>query len=596
MLNIRSRRLLTVAALTIGGTAAAAPAWAQNFERIAPDQPAAPAPQKSLSAPAPRQALPEGQKALAPALRGLVFVSRGDQVAKTGVADTGVADTGVIVKDGAVMEPEAFKALLAPYLGRPVTLDMLNEIVRKTVLFFREHDRPLVDIVVPEQKIANGVVQMVAVQFVAGSISAEGAEWFDNNDLLSAVRTKSGDAISGRSLLEDINWLNENPFRRTDLVYQRGAKPGESDIILRTRDRLPLRVFGGFENTGSKTTSENRVSAGFNWGDAFWAGHLMSYQYTASPDAFFHPGKKRYTAHALTYQIPLPWRDNLTVMASHSRSLPKLGGTFSQVGESAQISTRYAVRLPQWGEITHGLELGTDFKRSNNDLEFGGTSVSSGFTEIYQGVIGYNASRPDPWGATGLAVNLFLSPGGLSDDNTDTAFQPSATHTGRSYADSRYAYLRASLQRRIDLPQDFAWVAKAQAQWASTNLLSSEQLGAGGVDSVRGYAEREANGDQGYLLSNELHAPTISPAALLGLGSAEDDALQAFAFWDYGRVSEKRPLAGSKNAWTLSSIGLGMRYQTAYGSLRLAWGHAMPGTGQGENYSDRLHIGLSLAY
>ncbi len=582
-----SRRLLSVAVLLLGTTSIAS---AQNFERIAPQQPETPKPQQSLAAPPIQDPLPEGQRVLVPALRGLSFVNRADLIITKGVTRPGIG-----FADGVVMKPDAFTRLMTPYLGRPVTLDLLNEIVRKTVLFFRDHDRPLVDVVVPEHNITTGVVQLVVMEFVAGAVSAEGNEWFDDRLLLPAIRTRPGDAISGESLLEDINWLNENPFRRTDLVYQRGQKVGESDIMLRTRDRLPLRVFAGLENTGSKTTSENRTSAGFNWGNAFWLGHLMSYQYTTSPEGFLHPGNRRYTAHALTYQAPLPWRDTLTVMGSYSRSLPTLGDKFRQVGESMQLSARYALRLPKLEAVTHNLEFGVDYKRSNNDLEFGGAAVSSGFTDIVQGVIGYSADRPDVWGSSNLAVNMVFSPGGLTDDNTGTAFRPSTTHTGRAYADAHYAYVRASLQRRFDLPENFSWVSKLQGQWASTNLLSSEQLGAGGVDSVRGYGEREANGDQGFLISNELQAPPILPANLLGFGDA-GEKLQSFAFWDYGRVSEKRSLSDTKSAWTLSSVGAGIRYQMPYGSLRLEWGHAMPGTGQGNGNSDRLHLGMTLAY
>ncbi|MBP2229052.1 hemolysin activation/secretion protein [Azospirillum agricola] len=582
------RRLLLAAAMLTGS---ASEGLSQNFDRIAPQQPATPVPQSSLPAPPVAPALPEGSKVLVPALNGLVFVGAADRVVKTGLTRPGIT-----VADGAVMEPEAFAALLAPYLGRPVSLDLLNEIVRRTVLYFREHDRPLVDVVVPEQKIASGTVQIVVVPFVAGAITAEGNEWFSDDLLLSAVRTRRGDPISAQSLLEDINWLNENPFRRTDLVYQRGSNPGESDIVLRTRDRMPLRLFGGYENTGTKTTSENRVLAGFNWGDVLGLGHQMSVQYTASPDAVLRPERRRYTAYALTYQIPLPWRDTLTLMGSHSRSLPSLGDGLRQDGKSLQMSARYALRLPKLDEITHSIEFGADFKRTNNDLEFGGDSVSSGFTDVIQGSVGYVLTRPDSLGASGLAVNLVFSPGDLSGDNTTAAFRPSASHIGRSDADARYAYLRASLQRRTELPEGFAWLARLQGQWASTNLLSSEQLGAGGIDSVRGYGEREANGDNGVLLSNELYAPAISPAKLLGLGSAEDDSLQPFAFWDYGHVAERRPLPGAKGSWTLSSVGLGMRYQMPYGSLRFDWGHAMPGTGLGNSASDRLHVGLTLAY
>ncbi|WP_161958060.1 ShlB/FhaC/HecB family hemolysin secretion/activation protein [Azospirillum palustre] len=587
----QGRHRMAVGVLAAGLAAAGGmQARAQNFERIAPEKLETPAPQKSLALPDTPQPLPQGQQVLVARLRGLVFVGRADAVMPDGV-DT----PGIHVIPGSVTDSEDFRTLMAPYLGRPLTLDLLNEVARKTVLYFRNHDRPLVDVVVPEQNISSGVIQLVSMEFVAGSISAEGAEWFDDGQLLAAIRTKPGESISGQGLLDDINWLNENPFRHTDLVYQRGRSPGETDIVLRTRDRLPLRVYGGFENTGSKTTSENRAVTGFNWGNAFWLGHLLSYQYTASPDGFLHPGSKRYTAHAVTYQIPLPWRDSLTIMGSTSRSLPKLGDQFRQVGESTQISARYSSPLPTLEAVSQKLELGVDFKRTNNNLEFGGTSVSSGFTDIFQGVLGYSAARADSFGSTALALNAYFSPGGLSHGNTSTAFRPSDTHTGRSFADARYAYLRASVERGVDLPEGFTWLTRIQGQWASTNLLSSEQLGAGGADSIRGYGEQEVTADQGVIVTHEIRTPDIEVARRLGLGDV-DDRLQLLGFWDAGRLVARRPVDGAKSAWTLSSLGIGMRYQTPYGSMRLAWGHAMPGTGQGNDRGDRLHFGVTLSY
>ncbi|CAO3439236.1 ShlB/FhaC/HecB family hemolysin secretion/activation protein [Azospirillum doebereinerae] len=586
--SFRAALALGAAILAIAPNTAA---HAQDFERIAPDQPAVAPPLETLPPPPAKAPLPPGGKVLTPALRGLVFVGKAGDIRKAGLPPGGVRTDA-----GSLLDTQDFRAAMEPYLGRPVTLDLLNEIARLTVLYFREHDRPLVDVIVPEQNIASGTVQFLALEFVVGKVSAEGNAWFGDDLLLSGLRAEPGQPVVGSRLLEDINRLNENSFRHSDLVYQRGANPGESDIVLRTVDQLPLRVFAGVENTGSATTSRNRVFAGFNWGNAFGLDHRLSYQRTSSPDSALRPGHGRYEAHSFTYQIPLPWRDTLTFFGSYSESRLSLEAPFNQTGRSGQASARYTIRLPKVADVTSGLDVGFDFKRSNNDLEFGGTSVSQGTTDVLQWMIGYAGSRPDGLGRTALSANLFLSPGNWTGRNSDAAYRPSATWSGRNDAEARYAYLRVALERSTALPETFTWIARVQGQWSSANLLASEQLGAGGADSVRGYAEREVNGDRGVILSNELRAPEFSPSALLGAPGL-GDSLQLLAFWDYGRVSERRSTPRQKSAHDLSSVGVGARYVLApYLSAKLDVAHAMPKTGVERTNGQRVHFGLTLAY
>ena len=53
------------------------------------------------------------------------------------------------------------------------------------------------------------------------------------------------------------------------------------------------------------------------------------------------------------------------------------------------------------------------------------------------------------------------------------------------------------------------WITtfRADGQWASEPLISNEQFGAGGVNSVRGYHEGEVFGDTGWHLSLEQQTP-----------------------------------------------------------------------------------------
>ena len=74
-------------------------------------------------------------------------------------------------------------------------------------------------------------------------------------------------------------------------------------------------------------------------------------------------------------------------------------------------------------------------------------------------------------------------------------------------------------------------------QWAEGRLLPTEQLGAGGVATVRGYDEGMAYGDRGLLINTELRLPVWSPSERAG-------SLQLLAFLDYATISQKHPEDG----------------------------------------------------
>jgi hemolysin activation/secretion protein len=91
---------------------------------------------------------------------------------------------------------------------------------------------------------------------------------------------------------------------------------------------------------------------------------------------------------------------------------------------------------------------------------------------------------------------------------------------------------------------------------SSGNLQSSEQLGAGGPDSVRGYYTDASLGSQGVLVSQEIRAPAFSLAGMLHSAAPVADQVQLGVFWDYGHVSQNTPIPKAVNQSDLSSVGV----------------------------------------
>ena len=570
-----------LALTALGGTASA-----QNYQQVAPKTPAA----KPAAAPAVPQStvekLPKGEQIIVASLKGLVFVDAADKVKKSGATTPGVE-----AHDVPLLDQAAFRDQMSALLGKALSFDGLGQIQKQVVALYRQNDRPLVDVAVPEQNIESGIVQIVVTEFRVGTVTAEGNTHVSSERLVAGVRTKPGETVRGSELVADINWLNQNPFRQVDLVYRKDPKPDTTDIVLRTNDRFPLRVYAGFDNSGTPLTGRGRWNLGFNWGDALWLDQLISYQFTSSND--FWTGARsgqrdsNFTSHSIDWVIPLPWRHKIEIFGAYQRSVPNLGPLFSELGVSGQASIRYSAPLPTLWGVTQELRAGYDFKTTNNDLAFGGQSVSPTATDIHQFTLVHYSTLPDKLGRTEVTNSLYFSPGGLSADNKDSVFG-----TSQPFAKANYFYWNIAIERLTTLPWDLVWDLRVQGQLADGNLLPSEQLGAGGPGLVRGYNLRLVNGDDGVLVSNEIRSKTFHL-----LPDAYADGLQVFAFVDYGTVHDVTAPGTQRNGGTLASIGPGLRYSIGpYLDLRADAGFQLRSAPNSRSTSELADIALTLSY
>lgn len=569
-------------------------ALAQDFDRVAPQElPAGPGGGLELPEP-PEPGTATGEdKMILPALKGIVV-----RTAPANVVEGGVTGKGIDVSALAGDEADAVTSALRPFIGKPLTQQGLKEISRAVVVAYRNEGRPLVDVTFPPQDVTGGTVQLLVMEFRLGGIGVAGNEWFDESQYRDGLAQEEGKTIDVDRLRRGLNQLNENPFREVNAVLKPGASLGETDIGLEVKERFPLRLYASYDNTGLPATGRDRWSAGFNWGNAFWAGHRLSYQFTASSDLFEDrnrgaglPDDPRFMAHAFTYAVPLPWLDTLEVFGSYVQQVPDVGPFFGQVGESWQASMRYRHNLASPGWMQHAVTAGFDYKSSNNDLSFGGTSVFASETDVDQFLARYDFTAADGWGQTSVSNVLYVSPGGMSDNNTDQAYAAA----GQVGVDAQYVYDTLTITRATRLPLGASWVIRAKGQIADGNLPASEQLGAGGMDSVRGYEERAVNRATGVLVSSEIRSPSFP---LLGNATdTADDQAQVLAFWDYGWVNDKETVPGVRRDVSIQGAGVGARYVLdRYLSIRFDYGwqlRALPGRSE---RGSRGVVSVTLSY
>ncbi len=543
----------------------ASSAHAQAYRDVQPTQP--PAAARPSAPPVPPGAADGSQQIAVATLRGLAFVADATSAKQNAAASTSVAGGAISAAHLPVLDA-SFLQQFAADLGKPLTFARLVEIRRAVVQRYRTAGEPLVDVYTPEQDVTSGVVTIVVARYRVGKVEARGNRYFSDALLTREMPLTPGATIREADVSSGLALLNANPYRSVNVVYAPGTATDATDVVLQTQDRLPLRVSAGYDNDGVAALGRDRFFAGIDYGNLFGLDQQIDYQVTASNDALSgnpdiegRPNRPRLVAQALNYSAPLPWLDRVELFGMFAQSTPRLPDSFNQSGISAQLSARYDWRLPPLGTWQQQLQFGYDFKRSNNDLEFGGLQVFNSNTHIHQFSVAWDLNRADTSGTSSASATFVFSPGHLDGDNSDAAFE-----AARPGATARYVYAQLSAQRDLQIGAGFSVWAHGIAQWTPDTLLPSEELGLGGESSVRGYDPYVVLGDRGWNVQSELRAPPF----LFGASGA---ALQPFVFVDAGHVWDRIDEPAEPNNGSLMSVGGGVRFQFArYVNLRATYG------------------------
>ncbi len=510
--------------------------------------------------------------------------------------------SGDVQVDPDLPAPEGIESALRPYLGTPMSMASLSALGRDIVEAWRESDYPLVDVYYPEQNISEGKIQVVVREAVLGEKSVEGARVSRESYLLSHLRVDPGDRINRRVVEEDLDWLNENPIRQVNMIYQRGEEDGTSDIVLAVTEEKALTAYSGFANTGVNFTGQEEWSFGFNLHNPLQREHMVGYHYATDLEW------ENLQAHSLFYQAFLPWRHTLRIIGAHVESDSENPIPINTSGVSEQLSVEYRIPLPrpefhrQW---KHALTFGFDYKSTDTDLLFGGLTFFGTDVEVGQFRGRYEATVPDSLGVTRFSVGVVGSPGDMFRDNDDASFG-----LARVGSTADYWYGVAELERLFRLPGDFTLRFDLSAQVSNDRLASTEQMLGGGYRSVRGFDESVIRGDSGVLTTVELISPEFSLLNRIqdprespkGKGVVTDatsrDVWNAFVFYDTAAMDISDPVAGEISQ-SLQSVGVGMTCRFSdRGFARASYGWAIEDHGllPTDNDDGKFHFGVTLTY
>jgi hemolysin activation/secretion protein len=346
------------------------------------------------------------------------------------------------------------------------------------------------------------------------------------------------------------------------------------------KDQLPLHGNVELNDRYSQDTTRTRLTASLRWDNLWQKQHGLGITLQTAPE---NPDESR--VFSASYTWPLASGNYLALYGVKSDSDVAAVGTLNVVGNGVIFGARYIVPLRSRGEgFFHTATLGVDYKDFNQSVALIGGGDFNTPISYLPFTLGWDGTWLGEGRSTkaGVAFNFHLR--GLVADEQEFADK---RYKGRP----NYAYLRGTASHGESWTS--GWGAEVRGSWqiAAQPLISNEQFAIGGVDTVRGYLESAALGDNGLAFSLEATTPNFAKR----LAEPLDD-VHLLAFVDGGYVHVRQPITAD-DRFTLAGAGLGVRLKGWRGiSAGLDWAVALKALGNTERGDSRAHARLNYEW
>ncbi len=483
-----------------------------------------------------------------------------------------------------LLSPAEVGRIVGPYTGKDKDFPDIQRALEALEQAFRDLGYGVVQVLLPEQDITRGVVQFRVLQPTVGKVVIEGNTHFDSANIRHSLPSvKEGETPNSKDIARNLQITAEHPVKQTSVLLRSGASEEQIDVNIKITDDKPWRGFLTLDNTGTGDTGYWRLGIGLQHANVFNSDHVFTAQYVTSPTEL-----DQVSVYGVGYRIPFyGLNSSLDLVAGYSDvDSGTVQGLFNVSGRGTIASLRWNYYLPKLADYEHKVAFGLDYRAFENQVLFAGTSIVPDVTVhpaslTYSGLARGTASELSFY-ASG-AKNI---PGGKNGD--DAAFQASRAGASADYSVFRYGFnyvrqFQNNWQTRLGF----------NGQHTKDPLVSGEQFGIGGPDSVRGYELRELSNDRGMAAQLELYTPDV--ASSVGLGDSYK--LRLLGFFDYGSVSRVDPLPGETADAFIKSAGIGLRvgYRKSI-VLRLDLAQILKETANRETDSQRLTGAIALIF
>ena len=464
-----------------------------------------------------------------------------------------------------ILPPEKRDEVVAPYVGKEVSLDDLYEIVEKINRYYKDNGWITCCAYLPPQTIHDGHVRIAVIEGKTGQVTVTGNRHTRDSYVKGRLGIRPGSIENTKSLDRRIHQAVATDDLSLTVTLKAGKEPKTTDyeiVVLEPKNQSFMLYADG---AGNESTGRWRAGAFYSNRSLFKIrDHLnLGYLHAKGMDSF-----------SAGYSVPLGYKGTRLALDYNTNSSKVVKGAYHDQGIPVKgHAYSFTATLTHPLHVTEKVKvealLSGNYQHSVTDIA-GARIVSDTFKDV----------------TAGVAVTHYGGKWGLYQKHSVTFgnWDNDAITQNTAGASSHYTLYNFMGLYQYGGQAGQLFNLRTSAQWSGgSDLRSSRQFYLGGSYSVRGYEENVISGNGGFCVSAEYAVPVT-----------KDRVLSLYEFVDYGSLfGEDKP-----RNHTLLGVGAGIRARfknTAY--LDLAVGFPLKRKLDGDRAGrSRIHLSANVTF
>jgi hemolysin activation/secretion protein len=480
-----------------------------------------------------------------------------------------------VVDGNTVLGVTEVEKAVYPFLGEKRTIADVENARSALEKAFHESGYLTVFVNIPEQEVNGGVVKLDVLEGRVEKLSVLGSNYYSLGKIKQRVAEfKEGNVPHFPTVQKQIASVNTSQDRVVAPVLRPGKSPGMVEVDLKVDDKFPLHASMELNDRYTPNTTKTRLSGNLRYDNLWQLDHSLGLGFQVTPE-----DTNEVKVFSATYVIPYAG-DYWAMYGVVSDSDISAVGDVNVLGNGNIYGLRYIHPMPSPIKgFSHNLTLGADYKDFKETTSLLGSDSFNTPITYLPFLIGYTGNLLGANSTTKLDLNFIFSTKHWVNDEQEFINK-------RFLARPNFSYLRGQLEHTHTLPYQWQLYGSFGGQATGSSLISNEQYFLGGLDTVRGYLEASALGDQGINTTLELRTPPLQKYLIDGFND-----VRLLAFYDYGYTTVRNPLPAQIERFVLASYGVGLDIKAAHGLYaRLDFAQALRSVGTVDRNDTRLHF------
>ncbi len=449
--------------------------------------------------------------------------------------------TDVAVQGNTVFSARELAELTAPLENQDVSFERLQELRHELSRLYVERGYVTSGVVIPDQRVTDGVVVLRAVEGELTQIDVEGNHRLRSGPIERRVEHYVTTPVNVADLQTSLISLQKDPLvERVNAELVPGERLGESRLNVAVTERAPLELSIAAANDRSASIGENRASVGLMYRGLVGNGDSLSGRFGISEGA---------GDNALFYDVPLTPGGVKLDLAASEQDADIIEEPFKAIDISSRIDLwSIGASRSFVDDGVHALSAQVVFEHKRSESTLLGSPFSFSPGDVDGKAVGSSVALGTEW-SRNFGTRSLVARGTLQF-GVDV-LNPTHNDVG---PDGDFTLFFGQVQ----LVQSLRWRAsrilvRGLLQVADDSLLAMYKLPIGGRYSVRGYRESQLVRDSGFAATAEWQFP-----ALVDSTGQPRGHLEVATFVDYGLSVDAVASSFGSRREHIASVGVGL--------------------------------------